>query len=142
MSYIFATADGLEPMLAFNFIDIVGFPLETTEQPVLEMRAGVDGHALWKTGKRGDPFTVTTWRDCIDIGDAALAAQNYRVARSRSIAIQWAGLIFTTKFDVLDVRPVDRGVESIILGVGGVLGVSNALCIAQWHLIATNSFLE
>lgn len=121
---------------SFTFIDMSPMPELIGQQVMTESRPGVAGHNLWLTGARGNPQTITTWRDCINLADAITAMTNYRAAIGSRLAIVWNGNALPRYYDVLNVGP--ETVERTIGGVGGVLGTSGALLIAQWQLIVTD----
>lgn len=128
----------------FNFISMEGFPETAKQQPVTEVRPGTQGHGLWLTGVRATPVQVVTHRDLLDMDDVAAAYVNYTSFIGARVPVMYAGRPFQFLYDILNVEVVssgdNNGAKNTILGVGGTLGISNALLICRWTLIAANPF--
>lgn len=121
----------------FDFISMDGFPEVAKQQPVTEVRPGTHGHGLWLTGIRGQPTQVVTWRDTLNLDDAAQAYANYTSVIGSTVSVLYAGRPFNTQFDILQVETVGQdSVISTVLGVGGRLGISTGLIICRWTLMA------
>lgn len=120
----------------FNFIDF-NYPQRGSQGVHVDIRPGVEGQGIWLTGVRGRPINVTTFRDSIDVSDAANTIFNYQAIIGSSVNVTWAGLDLPFQFDVLNVEPVGPrgGAHATVLGIGGILGVSNALAVANWTLM-------
>jgi hypothetical protein len=120
---------------SFTFLDLQ-FPDYRKKQTAVEVRAGQDNHTTWITGTRGVPMQVVSWRDCVNFADAATAYNNYTTIIGTQQIVTWAGIVLPTYYDVLDVAVGDNILRTV-LGVGGVLGLSQGLVIATWTLIPT-----
>lgn len=121
---------------AFSFIDMGPIPIGIQQKVEIETRPGVDGHALFLTGARGEPFQVQTVVDVANVAAGALLFGQYENAVGDSASIIWAGVAHAKTFDILQVRPIQ--VNQIILGVGGLGGTSAGLVRAAWTLIAND----
>lgn len=119
---------------SFNFIDMSEFPPSTRESVEVETRAGVNGHSLWLTGKRGMPFSVRTIVDVATVTAGGLLMAQYEAVVGSQATVVYAGVPFNKTFDVLNVAPVEN--RKILLGIGGVSGTSGALLVADWSLVA------
>jgi len=120
---------------SFNFFDISEFPDQARQNVALEVRPGVEGHALWLTGARGVPIQVFSYRDFLTFADALVAFDLYRQSIGASVNVTWAGANLPYQFDILNVVQVPGGIKRLALGVGGINGLSGALLICQWTLI-------
>ncbi len=119
----------------FPFIRISEFPLPPQEQMELESRAGRHGMAAWLTGFKGQPFAVESIADTINGVAAANAITNYTaLVGANPQTVVYGGVTLPYQVLVKGIEPLE--VTQTILGVGGLLGLSQGLVIARWRLIA------
>ncbi len=126
----------------FQFIDIGHFPIGQKQQVAMESRPGVDGLYFWLTGKRGQPFSVTTVADVENVFAAGVLMTQYEEVIGQVVPIVWSDRYLPKQYVVVDVVPVPDGIRQIVLGVGGLLGTSQGICTAQWTLAAAPLDLE
>ena len=119
----------------FSFFSMDGFPEVAKQRPTVEARSGNDGHDLWLTGFRGEPVTVTTYRDCVDLTDSANTYRNYRDLVGFTVPVIYSGRQFESPFDVLGVTVQKE--KKVAIGIGGRQSKSGVLLVCQWNLIAT-----
>lgn len=103
----------------------------------IEARSGVDGQALWKTGRRGEVFQVESIADFADLGQAHSALRRYELlVGGDPTTMIYAGL--TESFDVviLGVKPLPHYPKRILLGVGGLITPAYAVLRCTWQLLA------
>ncbi len=124
---------------SFNFISMNILPVANRDHVQIESRVGVDGHWIWSTGTRGQIMSVQTVVDLANIADAISLFNQYESAIGDSLSVQFAGAVFTSPYDVLDVRPETEGTRQVLVGIGGLLGTSNAVLVANWQLIQVNT---
>ncbi len=119
----------------FNFVSMSQPSLRPAQQPHIEARPGVNGVAVWKTGTRGVPFVVRTM---VDVLTPTGAVQLFALYRN---AILTEPMVFEFMIPhdhpvlVLDVQPVPGEVSAVLIGVGGVNGLSQGICRAEWTLL-------
>lgn len=113
------------------------------EQISRESRAGLAAR-FWKTGKRGRQFSVVSVTNCTDTGFAITKLKAYQALIGKVVNVTWAGQDFGGQdVIILDVNPLEQGVQGILLGVGGVTGlthqangISEAVLRCRWDLEA------
>lgn len=113
-------------------------PLSHKKSTLVESRSGVDGVFVWLNGTRGEPFEVTTFKDCATIGDADTAIKDYEAAIGSLANVTFAGVDQPKQVAILNVRPVPEQVRAVLHGIGGTLGTSAAIAVASWTLITTD----
>jgi len=116
----------------FNFLTMSRRPTGPQPKIVLESRAGVNGFAAWHTGIRGESQTVETWVDTSDYAGAEALAQLYAAAVGSVLPIMYAGAILPFSALVLS---VDAQPEPLVIGFGGLSGVSRAGVRATWQIL-------
>ena len=120
-----------------RFITISDPPPGAQEQIALEARGGVDGTFAWKTGRRGEPFTLTTFVDLATLSDAGARLRRYeKISGGDAVIVRWAGFRMELKVIVLAVRAVVRGVRPTVISVGGRVNNSRATLTCEWDLIS------
>lgn len=120
----------------FTFINLT-VPVGLKERITRDVRSGVDGTTLWKTGKRGEPFPCVSVTDPANVAAAGVLLAEYQEAVGELLDLTWAGIhVAGVKFAVLDVLPFPNGMHATLLGIGGTGGTSEALLRAQWVLEA------
>jgi hypothetical protein len=75
--YMTAEASGT---VVFPFRSLTGALVPTVPKTEREVRPGVNGIGLWLTGTRGEPFSISTTLDCVDIAAAHTAFAAYKSA--------------------------------------------------------------
>jgi hypothetical protein len=120
----------------FAFINLT-VPVGLKERLARDVRSGVDGVTFWKTGKRGEPFSLLSVTDVANVAAAGVLLDGYHEAVGELLDLTWAGLpIQGVQFLVLDVLPLPQGMHATLLGIGGTGGTSEALLRCQWILEA------
>lgn len=98
-----------------------------------EARPGVSGYSVWKTGIRGERFTVTS---TVDITNILVGEQLYRLYEAsvgQTLGMVWANIIIVaSSFHVVSVRLVS--LEKIIAPSGGI-AAGGALLRVEWTLL-------
>jgi len=119
---------------AFDFVSMLpppSFPFAGME---FEARAGVNGYAAWKTGYAADRFSVTTVRDVVNFAAATVLFANYQtLVGANPQTIYYGG--GQLPFYVLVEKVEPEEIRQVVLGVGGINGVSRGLVRAKWMLI-------
>lgn len=120
----------------FNFVNMSVFPLGHKQQVEMESRPGVDGLYFWLTGERGQQFTVETFVDVANVFAAGTIFTQYEKLIGKVVPVVWSDNYMPKQYVVIDVVPIPEGIRQIILGVGGVSGISYGICTAAWTLAA------
>ena len=130
----------------FEFISLAGNPVPPSEQmdgPI--WRKGVDGNAVWKTGKRGDKFTLRSKVDMVDLDEARKKFHEYTALQDDDPVVlvkndydynaheDW-------KVKVLEVR--ETVCEARGTSTGGLNPPSGAFLAAEWDLVAIENQAE
>src|SRR5581483_1771958 len=94
----------------FAFIRLDGAPQVLTVHGSLVNRKGVSGTAAIREGIWGDPFTLRSAVDCLNLSDGALAIANYQASVFEELLpLVYAGVDYT-QFGCLylpiQVRPI------------------------------------
>jgi hypothetical protein len=123
----------------FEFIGLHGDPAMLDEQLQVIARAGVDGHAIAKLGKRGQPFSLRSAVDVIDIDDGRDALAAYKeLIEQDPVEIVWAGRDLSAEgwlCKVLAVRQVR--LVPVIRSTGRIYATADpcAWLVCQWDLL-------
>lgn len=127
----------------FQFISLSRAISGPVQQLVREVRPGVQGVTLWKTGERADPFMLISTEDTAD-ADAAedLLHQYEALVGEKAVQVIWQGKnIAPIWVVVLAVEPLEEGIHATLLGIGGTLGSSHGMCRCVWTLQSIKQFL-
>lgn len=127
------TAEG-SATIVFPFLTIQGALVPSQPTADREVRPGVDGIGLWKTGNRGQPFQIETSLDCVSLAAAGTAYVAYLTAIHTKKDLYYCGLLWGT---VVIHAVTLVGFRTFEAGVGGVQGFSGAagtLLTAQWTI--------
>ena len=116
----------------FDFLTMSRRPVGPLPKIAIESRAGVNGVAAWNTGTRGEVQTIETYVDVPTFGYAQTLADLYATVVGSLLPITYAGQ--TLPFVAL-VLSVEAQPEAIVLGVGGLSGVSRAAVRATWQIV-------
>lgn len=123
----------------FDFVSLTPMLADSHQRIAIEARPGIDGFALWQTGKRGEPQQLMSFRDAPNL---SVAQQLYRayltLIGGEAVQLRFAGITAAQKVDVLDVRPAPEGVKRILAGFGGLEGTSFAICTCVWTVLPHN----
>lgn len=126
----------------FSFISLEGSIEAVREQVELVRRPGVNGVGIWKTGRRGRPFTL---RSFVDAPTKLIARELYAdenqgyvsLIGKDPVLLAWSDLNISGQESVLvavlDVRQVDC--FSIASGRGGLNANPGGFLIADWDLV-------
>jgi hypothetical protein len=119
----------------FPFIHLTRAIGGVAEQLVREVRPGVKGVTLWRTGKRAEPFALVSVVDTADCDAAEDLLHQYEdLVGQNPVPVTWEGKLLPFRVVVLHVEPLEEGIHQTLIGVGGVRGTSNGLCRCVWHL--------
>lgn len=120
------------------FVKMSPFPDFVGETVARRSFPGRHGVLLRKTGRRLEPFTVETFADFTTIAAALNEYETYKtLIGAAAQSVFWAADDLSLrgfKFFVLDVRRIAAG--RILLGVGGLRGLSAATLVCEWTLQA------
>lgn len=124
----------LNSIAGYQFLAIDGLPQGLREQVELVERQGLDGTAIWRTGRRGTRFTLTSKVDQPSLPAAFAAYNGYAsLVAAGAVPLVWSGVSLGL-FDVLDVRLQDA--RAIRSATGGINPPSLAWLSCEWDLIA------
>ena len=126
----------------FPFISLSRAISRPFEQIEREVRPGIAGTSFWRTGQRGEPFALRSVVDCPDVPSALTTLAAYeRLVGQDPVGVTWADVALAGLLVmVLGVMPDEGGVHTVLQGVGGLLGSSNALLRAVWLVEPINPF--
>ncbi len=81
-----------------------------------QTRTGVDGHAFWQAGRRGDTFSIETFHPFTDLAAAWNAYEGYKALKAEVVQAEWESV--ETQFVVVhNVEKIGRGVRTILNGM-------------------------
>lgn len=120
---------------SFTFWQMSGPPKGAAQRSEIVSRAGIDGVAIWQTGRRGRPFTVQTlvFATSFELADT-LAASYEAIQNVGTHNVFWASTPLRVQVVVLsvDVQVGRRAVQA----VGGLTDGGTVPVRATWQLIA------
>jgi hypothetical protein len=99
-----------------------------------EVRTGVNGVGIWATGKRGEPFGMSTVLDCNSVAAAGTAFAAYQAAIGTKKDLYYCGAKWGT---ILIHNVILTEVRKLTTRVGGIqnaTGQSGAMLYAQWTI--------
>ena len=116
------------------------FPAGPDEQIAIESRFGVEGHDIWQGGELGAVQQLASFTDAENVTKARDYFKEYQdLKKEGPQAVTWDGVELAFMLKVLAVAPVPRGIRKIVLGVGGLHGVtpntSGARCECMWTVL-------
>jgi len=121
----------------FHFVTLNDIPGTLREEVLVLARAGVDGQAIWKTGLRGNVFTLRSAVDAPSFADARLYLTQYQeLIGADPVDLVWGGLVMTgeqIKVAVKSVRPTR--LISLANSVGGINPPSYGWIECEWELV-------
>jgi hypothetical protein len=128
----------------FQFFSLSRPPSLPKQRTEREVRPGTDGVSLWRTGRRGEPFTVNSSRDVSSIEAAVLFLTSYQAFQGGDpVEIVWADHEYQSLLVyVHDVEPIEDRTHAVLLGIGGVNGTSGAILRCTWVLEPINNFRD
>lgn len=128
----------------FTFINLSRAISGPVQQLVREVRTGRNGVTLWRTGKRADPFQLSSVVDTVDCDAAEDLLHQYEASVGQNpVLVTWNGKnLNPLKVVVLNVEPVEEGIYATLIGIGGTLGSSHGFCRAIWTLQPVNPFQD
>ena len=117
---------------SFTFLSLDG-PVEgPSEQLVVVARAGVDGVAVWQSGRRGREFVLRSAKDFATQAAAATEFEGYQALQGGNpVAMEWKGLTLSASHRLLVERVERLQQEPIVGGIGGVAS-PRVLLICLW----------
>ncbi len=119
----------------FGFVNMSQPPQRQAQQAVNEVRPGKDGHAIFYTGSRGDPFTVRTVYDVPSGTNPRTVAFAYMEIKNELVELKYEDVVEPFQYQVLGVQI--ESATTILSGLGGVNGTSTGRVIAIWQLVQT-----
>lgn len=133
----YMTAEGSATIL-FPFLTLNGALVPSRPTFEREIRPGVNGVGIWSTGRRGEPFSISTNLDCASVTAAGLAYAAYHAAIMTKKNLYYCGAFFGT---VLIHNVVLTEVRKLTRRVGGIngSGAGGAMLYAQWTLETLHS---
>lgn len=120
---------------AFGFVNMSQPPVRSAAMAEMEVRPGMDGHAIFYTGTRGTPFQVQTFYDVPSGTAPATVAYAYRQYLNQLATVRYEGTYESNYYQVLDVQILRA--NDIVAGMGGVNSTSVGKVVARWTLIET-----
>lgn len=128
----------------FTFINLSRAISGPVQQLVREVRTGRNGVTLWRTGKRADPFQLSSVVDTVDCDSAEdLLHQYEELVGKDPVLATWQGKNITSRLIVvLNVEPHEEGIYGTLIGVGGTLGSSRGMCRCIWTLQPIDPFQD
>lgn len=127
----------------FSFINLTRALSRPVERLEREIRLGTSGVTFWRTGKRGEPFQLASVADVADV-DAAqdLLAEYEDLVGGDPVNAIWADRAHESLVVVHNVMPLEGGLHATLIGIGGLLGSSNALLRAVWLVETIDPFVS
>lgn len=118
----------------FEFISLSRVFPRPTQKLVREKRPGLHGVTLWRTGRTGEPFQITSAADCASLEAAEALLHLYELlVGADPVVVRWGNLDLPDILAVVhDVQAPEGGIFRTVLGIGGLLGTSQAFCRAIW----------
>jgi len=120
---------------AATFVSMSRPPRRSAQQAVNEVRPGMDGHAIFLTGVRGDEFEVRTFRDVVTPATVEGVAHAYHQLKNTLQVLTYNGVTEANLYQVLDVQIIDA--SRTVIGIGGLASLSSGKVEAAWRLIET-----
>lgn len=133
----YMTAEGSATIL-FPFLTLNGALVPSRPTFERETRPGVNGVGIWSTGRRGEPFSISTNLDCASVVDAGQVYAAYHAAIMTKKNLYYCGALFGT---VLIHNVVLTEVRKLTRRVGGIngSGAGGAMLYTQWTLETLHS---
>jgi hypothetical protein len=119
----------------FSFVSMSIPPRRSCQQAETEVRPGMDGHAIFFTGIRGDEFEVQTFVNVVSPATPESVAHAYVAAKNALATLVYNGVAEANFYQILDVQIVDA--SRVVGAVGGLSGTTVGRVIANWRLIHT-----
>lgn len=119
----------------FNFVSMSRPPRRGAQQAVNEVRPGINGHAIFYVGQRGDEFEVQTFANVVSTDTPEGVAHAYEAAKNLLATLVYNGTAETNYYQILDVQINDA--SKVLAGIGGLSGTTVGRVIATWRLIET-----
>lgn len=134
----YMTAENSSTVL-FPFLTLNGSLVPSRQTFEREMRPGVDGIGVWATGKRGEPFGISTTLDCVSLAAAGTVFKAYHAAILTKKNLYYSGALWGT---VMIQNVILTEVRKLTTRVGGIqngTGQSGAMLYCQWTLETLHS---
>lgn len=133
----YMTPEGSAQLL-FPFLTLNGALVPSRPTFDREVRTGVNGVGLWYTGRRGEPFSISTQLDCISVAAAGQTYAAYHAAIMTKKNLYYCSALFGT---VLIHNVLLTEVRKLTRRVGGIngSGAGGAMLYAQWTLETLHS---
>lgn len=125
----------------YRVIAFEGDPGTLREWVELVRRPGVDGTGIWRTGRRGREFRLTSKVDAVDPAHARRILRDYTtLIGANPVRLIWDSIDLVAAegvlVAVLDVQPAGRaGVRGIGAAAGGLLSQPAGYLAADWRLM-------
>lgn len=118
----------------FPFLTLNGSLVHWRQTFDREIRTGVNGVGIWSTGKRGEPFGISTMLDCNDVAAAGLTFAAYQAAIATKKDLYYCNAKWGT---VLIHNVILTEVRKLTTRVGGIqnaTGQNGAMLYTQWTI--------
>jgi len=119
----------------FSFVNMSRPPRRGAQQAVNEVRPGINGHAIFYVGSRGDEFEVQTFANVVSSDTPEGVAHAYEAAKNLLATLTYNGTQEANYYQILDVQIQDA--SKVLAGIGGLSGTTVGRVIATWRLIET-----
>lgn len=119
---------------SFPFVNMSPVPPNPKRRLMIETRAGVDGHAVWYDGTRGEIWTPRTVANFPSHAFARVQKQLYEAAIGQRLSIIYAD---DASYNPVVVQDVQCEIIDQAGGVGGLITplTTRALLRADWTLL-------
>lgn len=133
----YMTAEGSSTIL-FPFLTLNGALVPSRPTFEREIRPGVNGVGLWYTGRRGEPFGISTQLDCASVTAAGQVYAAYHAAIMTKKNLYYCSAFWGT---VLIHNVMLTEVRKLTRRVGGINGSGSggAMLYTQWTLETLHS---
>jgi hypothetical protein len=119
----------------FSFVNMSRPPRRGAQQAVNEVRPGINGHAIFYVGSRGDEFEVQTFANVVNSDTPEGVAHAYEAVKNSLATLTYNGTQEANYYQILDVQIQDA--SKVLAGIGGLSGTTVGRVIATWRLIET-----
>jgi hypothetical protein len=120
----------------FSFVSMSRPPRRGAQQAVNEVRPGINGHAIFYVGSRGDEFEVQTFANVVSSDTPESVSHAYEAAKNALATLTYNGTAESNYYQILDVQINDA--SKVLMGIGGLSGTTVGRVIATWRLVQTN----
>lgn len=126
--------------ILFPFLSMNGTMVHAQQTFEREVRPGVNGVAIWLTGRRGEPFQISTTIDCTSAANAGIAFAAYHAAIATKKNLYYCSALWGT---ILIHNVVIESMTAFRAGTGGIQnfsGGSGTLLRTSWTIETLYSY--